>query len=465
MISPLPLRFFDLLALSLTTGPNYSGQPVSCWHTDDELSAGIVIELESGRFANLALRRRVDRTLASFYSEVDYATEGDAGDALFAAMKPGKPPEPLSPGVRRRPSISDTTGRTPLGNFAILSGESHGPAQVAVEAAYLAMPSPGPNFVSDFQTQNFDSRLWELYLIAALREQGITVTQPHESPDFLIERQGHRCHIEAVTTHLPGEKLQGNQSPVHAPTDKRERILGQAAVRFAKTLRSKLQRSYHLLPHVIGQPFAIAMADFHAPSTMTWSREALPSYLYGLYAHAATSEEGRRAVGEKVDVLLGEQQIPAGLFRDAQYADLSAVVFSNAATLGKFNRMGYLAGVQPTKLRMARQGVLFDRTPGALEPLNFAFDILDERYAALWPWGEAWSQELEVYHNPLARHPIPFDLIPGATHWFEQNGEIVCSTMWENTVLSSVTHLIEVDPDDQEQAERYERFIRALSSR
>jgi hypothetical protein len=35
--------------------------------------------------------------------------------------------------------------------------------------------------------------------------------------------------------------------------------------------------------------------------------------------------------------------------------------------------------------------------------------------------------ELEVFHNPLAARPIPFDLIPGATHWFERDGEIKCS--------------------------------------
>lgn len=37
--------------------------------------------------------------------------------------------------------------------------------------------------------------------------------------------------------------------------------------------------------------------------------------------------------------------------------------------------------------------------------------------------------------NPLEIHPIPFDLIPGATHWFERN------TIWANSVLSSVTQL------------------------
>lgn len=129
------------------------------------------------------------------------------------------------------------------------------------------------------------------------------------------------------------------------------------------------------------------------------------------------------------------------LFRDPDFSHLSAVIFSNAATLGKFNRMGFLAGWRPPGLKMIRRGILFDRTPGALEPISFELSVDSPEYEALWPWGEAWCQELEVFHNPLATHPIPFDLIPGATHWFERDEDIECSTIWANSVLASITHL------------------------
>ena len=58
-----------------------------------------------------------------------------------------------------------------------------------------------------------------------------------------------------------------------------------------------------------------------------------------------------------------------------------------------------------------------------------------------WPWGEAWCQELDVFHNPKADYHIPFDSLPGATHWFERDGDVECRTIWENSVLSSVTHV------------------------
>jgi len=150
----------------------------------------------------------------------------------------------------------------------------------------------------------------------------------------------------------------------------------------------------------------------------------------------------RRAAGMAITHLNGKDRIPAGLFRDPAFSHLSGVLFSNAATLSKFSRMGFLAGWRPPKLEMRRQGLLFDRTPGALEAIPFSMSITSPEYDALWPQGEAWCQELEFFHNPLADHPIPFDLIPGATHWFERDGEIECSSFWENLVLASVTHLI-----------------------
>lgn len=103
--------------------------------------------------------------------------------------------------------------------------------------------------------------------------------------------------------------------------------------------------------------------------------------------------------------------------------------------------MGFLAGWRPPGLTMTRRGILFDRTPGALEPIDFDLSVDSAEYQALWPWGEAWCQELEVFHNPQATHPIPFDLIPGATHWFERGGDVECNTMWANSVISSITHL------------------------
>ena len=229
------------------------------------------------------------------------------------------------------------------------SSISHIPALMALGECYLALPNPDANFVADFQTNNFAPRLFELYLLACFREQGLIVRQDHVSPDF-YSRRTTPCWIEAVTANSETPRAGGIGDWVHAPTDRNDRLTGAPAERFAKTLRGKLQRNYHKLDHVRDQPFALAIADFHELGSMVWSREALPTYLYGLRADVTGDGAERRAVGTPINNLTGKHGIPAGLFRDPDFAHLSAVIFSNAATLAKFNRMGFLLDGGPPDL-------------------------------------------------------------------------------------------------------------------
>ncbi|MGV0821162.1 hypothetical protein [Martelella sp. AMO21009] len=444
LITPISQRQFELYALSLERGPNFDPAHIfGAYQAGRGSTSGcILLDPEQGIFTSLALRRRIDHCWIKVDEGGPYSTPEAALDRLSIAMHAGDPPEPLPPGAKRRPLLVKPGARGTSPEFDLLTTTiSHLPALMAIGECYLALPHPDANFVPDFQTNNFASRLFELYLLACFREQGLSVRQDHVSPDFFVEKDGDRCWIEAVTANSETPRAGGIGDWVHAPEDRNERLTGGPAERFAKTLRGKLQRNYHEMDHVKGQPFALALADFHESGSMVWSREALPTYLYGLRADIKGEGKERRAVGTPIANLTGKHGIPAGLFRDPDFAHLSAVIFSHAATLAKFNRMGFLAGWRPPGLTIVRRGILFDRTPGALEPIDFELSVASDEYQALWPWGEAWCQELEVFHNPLATHPIPFDLIPGATHWFEREGDIECSTIWANSVLSSVTHL------------------------
>lgn len=443
-VVPIPEREFNLYALALPEGPNFDPYVVvSGWKCDNASGVGgVLLNHDTGDFAIRAFRRRVDHCFVVTSSKTGFDSHDAALIELTAAMRPGEQPEPIPPGRKKRTPLLPVKAKNVSKTFKLLTETiTHYPALMAAGELYFAMPNPDDNFVPDFQTENFDSRLFELYLFASFREQGASVSQDYDSPDFFIERAGYECSIEAVTANPKEKRTQALTSPTFAPESPRERLIGPPAVRFAKTIRSKVQREYEKLLHVRGKPFALAIADFQSPGSMVWSREALPSYLYGVYPEISDGPEGRKAIRTPVSKLLGKDEIPAGLFRDPAMSHLSGIIFSNAATLGKFNRMGYLAGWQPPGLRMIRQGILFDRAPGALEPIDFKMDVLSDEYEALWPRGEQWCQELEVYHNPLANNPIEFDLLPGATHWFEKDGEVVCSTIWKNSVLSSITHL------------------------
>lgn len=443
LIKPISQRQFELYALSLERGPNFDPSHIfSAYRVGRGACGSILLDPERAVFSTLAMRRRVDHLWVRVDEGGPFATPEAALDHLNISMRGGDLPEPLPPGARRRQPLIKTGTRDISPEFELLAGTvSHLPALMAVGECYLALPNPDANFVSDLQTSNFASRLFELYLLACFREQGLRVRQDYVSPDFWIEKDGADCWIEAVTANSETLRAGGIGDWVHAPEDRTERLTGAPAERFAKTLRGKLQRNYHELDHVKGRPFAIAIADFHESGSMVWSREALPTYLYGLRADVEGEGAHRRAIGTSIANLTGKHAIPAGLFRDPDFAHLSAVIFSNAGTLAKFNRMGFLAGWRPPGLEMIRRGILFDRTPGALEPIDFELTVGSAEYQSLWPWGEAWCQELEVFHNPQAVHPIPFDLIPGATHWFERDGDIECSAIWANSVLASITHL------------------------
>ena len=253
------------------------------------------------------MRRRVDHLWVRVDEGGPFSTPETALDHLSISMRGGDPPEPLPPGARRRPPLMQPGARGISPEFELLASTvSHLPALMAVGECYLALPNPDANFVSDLQTNNFASRLFELYLLACFREQGLIVRQDHVSPDFRIEKDGADCWIEAVTANSETPRAGGIGDWVHAPQDRNERLTGAPAERFAKTLRGKLQRNYHAMDHVRGRSFAIAIADFHASGSMVWSREALPSYLYGLRADVEGEGAHRRAIGTSIANLTGK---------------------------------------------------------------------------------------------------------------------------------------------------------------
>lgn len=440
----ISIREFELYAMTLPSGPNFGdARLMSTWRSDRATCVGATVWYPGSQsYGFLAMRRRVDHRLAQVANEDGLGDHDAALDAMRTAMRSDAPPEPVPSGERNRPLLSRLDNRTPCDTFKLLTSTlSHWPALMTVGELYLAMPKPDDNFASDFQTANFDARLWELYLFACFREQGIAVSQDWPSPDFHLRSGTDEAYVEAVTANPQEPRQPGFPRPRPAPQDRDERLSGFAAVRFAKTLRSKLQRAYEKLPHVRGLPYALAIADFHSPGSMVWSREALPTYLYGLLPSIVDGPAGKSGSMQPLAHLRGHPQIPAGLFLDPSMKDLSAVISSNGGTLSKFNRMGFLAGFRVPGMTMRRSGSLFDRRPGVLEPIDFNFDILSNDYARLWPGGEAWCQELEVFHNPLANAPLSFDLIPRATHWFAKDGEVVCQTVWKNSVLASTTRV------------------------
>ncbi len=449
-MDPLPRSIFDVFALSLPRGLGFGeNPPVNAWAGADGITVGALTRnATSQRHGVLVMRRRVDDVWAVLRREEDAFSEEEAMAILRQACSENADRVPVPPGVKRRPSLPDPSGKEPSGIFKSLFQPFRQRGAWMLNQLYLALPNPDDNWASDCRTENFHTRLWEALLLASFREQGLLVTQDHPSPDFHVtNRKGGEAWVEAVTANPEVRYDHANAVEAPMPGDRRELMLGPAAVRYAKTIKNKMDKGYAHMPHVEGRPFAIAIADFHAPGSMVWSRAALMSYLYGISAREVDVDGKRVAVHEEVETLLGDQHIPAGLFLRPEGTDLSAVIFSNGATLAKLSRVPMSFGGPTGNFRYVRFGEFAEFTPGALRGIPFCMDVNSDEYRALWepcPY-EPWTAEMEVFHNPNARHPINPALFPEADHWLPINGVMDCKRYYKHSILKSRTIILSAD--------------------
>ncbi|MEP5762602.1 MAG: hypothetical protein ABJ327_25435 [Litoreibacter sp.] len=354
----LPRGIFDIYALALPRGHGFGRKsPVGAWQSDDGLAIGILTrDIDSHQHGIIVMRQQSDDVWAEIARDNNIGTKEACSARLKEFLSEGQSRVPLPPNTAPRPALHNIGNRTPGSLFDVLRKLSHRIAAWTTNQLYLAMPNPDKNWVSDCQTANFHTRMWEAQLLASFREQGLLVTQDHVSPDFEVENHlGGKATVEVVTANPSIAYDHVNAPPSTHPTERDEIFFGSAAVRFAKTLRSKLQREYHRLPHVAGKPFMIALADFHAPASMVWSREALIGYLYSSGADARSINGKIIPIETKRDKLLGKDDIPTGLFTDERQSDLSAVIFSNTCSISKLYRVGISAGAQVSEYRYSRR--------------------------------------------------------------------------------------------------------------
>ncbi len=282
------------------------------------------------------------------------------------------------------------------------------------------------NFVEQFQTAAFDSRIWELYLYAALLEEGLFVEKPAPAPDFMVSLGKKKVFIEAVTVNP------SVNDPVPRPEDKplfrpleeiRKLNETKIPIKFGSPLWSKLTRAkpYWEMPDVVGHPLVFAIADFHEMQSMTWTSTALINYLYGVGHDFSRDGHGQLIISPvKIEIHEYEgKQIPSGFFLQPRSENISAVLFSASGTVSKFNRMGRLAGFGVPEQRMMRAGMRHKHDNNSAIPEPFFFEIKHGEVT------ETWAEGLSMFHNPNAKHPVDQELFPNIAHHFFDDGQIV----------------------------------------
>ncbi|HCJ4282395.1 TPA: hypothetical protein ACSH5C_001523 [Legionella pneumophila] len=318
--------------------------------------------------------------------------------------------------------------------YKILAQETRFEAarNLITEIANSFIDSDG-HFEKEFQSNNFHSRLWELYLHMYFNHNmNLNVLKNHYAPDFELSYFGEQIFVEATTVNPSESKDRPDPKSTSDPKKIQKKLKNFMPIKFGSALLSKLNKNYWEKSHVKNHPLIFAIHDYHNDDSMIWSRTALVNYLYGIDTKV---KDGTPMLIKKRFHKWKGKKIESGFFYNATNSKfVSAVLFSNQATLTKFNRMGKLAGLGSNFVKMIRVCFLFDPDPNAFEPIMEYRDLDSSDYE------ESWSEGLVMYHNPNAVFPIPIEAFNDISHVFYDDIEGLVGISQPYEVLNSITY-------------------------
>jgi len=338
------------------------------------------------------------------------------------------------------------------------------PARATLRDVVATMSDPDGNLVEQFQTFGFDARTFEIYLQALFTEAGHTIDRSHDRPDFLISRDGVTVAVEAVTANpTPAPDYQPYVPVYRKPPQSREDVIHylrhEVQIKFGSPLYSKLKKAYWKLPHVEGRPFVLAIESFHGDASLTISSTALSDYLFGVNHRHHFDEEGNLVVeADAIAEHVGSKTIPSNFFQQPGAENISGVLFSNAGTIPKFNRIGQEGHHRSEQVRMIRYGTCYDHDPNATAPHTFSYEVGNSNLPA-----EPWRQGSVMIHNPHALHPIPPEWIgAGAEENVGERGNVI--PIWRDPFMPymSMTKLFPGDISTRQMWKQAEQDIRLL---
>ena len=459
---PLPLARFNLYALGTRRSMTaYVIEEFSYWtshcerilgvvardRTDNDFSwmalardqngcfrcANLKTDYPTGPRAEEALLEEIDRIVRQ--GDIDtYGTQGDETNAPINLLRP--------------PTDIDPEGLHPYFRL-VLEEPGRAPARKVFEEIGPWLSPQDPHLVAEFQTKGFDQRLWEIYLWAAFREFMLDV-EHLEAPDFRCRGPGIDFCVEA-TTAAPSLSGALAEHPMPKTIEETAAFLDDyMPIKYGSALFTKLQktdtegRHYWEREESHDKPFVLAIADFHMPAkgkelgSMTYTQSALWQYLYGTRVY--WEMEGDQLVIKPEEIgkhQYGAKEIPSGFFDQPEAENISRVIFSNAGTLAKFDRMGVVAGFGAEGYKYVRTGFRYNPDPNAFMGTPFSEEVTPDTYE------EYWTQEVQVFHNPNAKHPLPFEWLLGATHHYFEDG-FMKSQAPLDSVLSSFTSVLKL---------------------
>ncbi|UOE84240.1 hypothetical protein [Vibrio splendidus] len=255
-------------------------------------------------------------------------------------------------------------------------------------------------FNYEFQT-TFNSSFWEVYLYQCFKDLNLSVDFSKASPDFTIlsENKTKTVNIEAVTANHAhdSEPEWTNDCNIRD----HNKFLDFACVRILNAIKSKHDKyfkTYSKYDHVKGHPYVVAIAPFEQKHFFMQNNEAIIRVLYGQGVDARNGPEE-----VKVPVVMKNDVVPLelGMFTSDKFKEISAVIFSTTATIGK----AIVQSELERDIRISRyhefNGLLMD-----IKPNKQHF--------------ETHLDGLQIHHNPYAENKLDPDLFSNyeITHYY-----------------------------------------------
>ena len=410
---------FDALCFSRRPGTKYYGEEREWYADENENVLGVVIlDRTDEDWLYVVLGRDELARFRAIDQEINFRTDVEARIAAHKKMDEySLAGETIFPqGLDRKNQrtfliFKPTVPKDRLHHDFIVLQESNGfsPAREIITEIAYTFEDPDGNYIQQFQSDGFDSRLWELYLYAVLHELDFEIDRAFKAPDYVCSWFGQKVIVEATTVN---PKQQDDATSL-AKLEGRE-LEDYVAVKFGSALYSKLQKCYWKQDHVKGHPLILAVADLRKGEGGNYSAPFLMQYLYGIRQH---EEHGHISYSPIKEHVWGKS-IPSGFFFQPDAENISAVLFSDSGTISKFNRMGKLAEFGDSSVVIGREGERYANAQSAA-PEPFRLLVESGKYK------ETWAEGIWVFHNPRAKIPLERALFPDVAHVYLEKGEFV----------------------------------------
>ncbi|MGE6397374.1 hypothetical protein [Chryseobacterium scophthalmum] len=259
--------------------------------------------------------------------------------------------------------------------------------------------------IKEFQ-MSFHSSFWEFYLYAVFTEIGCTVDFSQNRPDFIIDSP-KRILVEAVASGIntvsgrsESTRTANDTSSMLLPPHKQPdffEVMDEAITRYSNSIYSKKEKykEYAECSWVTGEePYVIALGSY---AQVNYGREyiyPMMALLFGDYYDPSQQKYIDKTFIKKPGT---DVDIPLGLFRNPEFGDISAILFSCTATLGKLTSLANSSSEWPSINHV----------------LNIRHDF-EEPYYKLHEVSpqnpEFLTDGLFVFHNPYAKNKLDVSL-------------------------------------------------------